>query len=345
MERASNLARASLLNKLGGYVATQMIYLFAKLGIADRLTQAGQSSDALAVALGVSQDTLNRLLRGWISMGLLTENATGNFIATPLGDLLATDRPDSLRDYALLTGEEWYPAWQGLPHVFAGNRTPFEMVFGCDYYTHFTQKPEAGARFDRFMEMRTVQTAQALLESYDFSASSVVVDIGGGNGTLLQSLLRAHPQVQGILFDQPTVVDAAQKQPALAQLGTRCQFVGGDFFRDIPPVGDHYILSQVVHNWSDEQCRQILRHCRQGLHSQGTLLLIEQIIPQKIQANQPAIETDLMMLVLLNGRERTAVEYERLLHSAEFVVTDMVPLKRLGLTLIQAKIQPDNRSD
>jgi 2-polyprenyl-3-methyl-5-hydroxy-6-metoxy-1,4-benzoquinol methylase len=342
-ERPAGLARAALLQKLGGYATTQLIYLFAKLGIADRLTPAGQSSGTLAAALRVPHDTLYRLLRGWISVGLLTENAAGEFVATPLGTLLATDRPDSLREYALLAGEVWYPAWQGLAHVVEDNRTPFEVVFGCDCYTYFAQKAEAGARFDRFMEMRTVQTAQALLDTYDFSAARVVVDVGGGNGILLQSLMCAHPHLQGILFEQPAVVCAAQQRPALAQLGERCQFVGSDFLCDVPPAGDHYILSQVLHNWSDEQCRQILRSCRQGLHPQGTLLLIEQVIPPQIQTNHPAVETDLMMLVLLKGRERTATEYEKLLHSAGFVVADIVPLKRLGFTLIKAKIQTGQR--
>lgn len=341
MERTSGLARATLLHKLGGYVNTQLIYLFAKLGIADLLTTEAKSSGALVSALGVPHDPLYRLLRGWIGVGLLTESVTGDFVATPLAALLVTDRPDSLREYALLAGEEWYPAWQGLSHVLEATGTPFDVVFGCDYYTHLTAKPEAGARFNRFMQARVVQTVQALLETYDFSEARVVVDVGGGNGTLLQGVLRAHPHLRGILFDQPAVVRAAEARPELQSLGARFQYVEGDFFRDVPPVGDCYILSQVLHNWRDDECQQILHNCRKSIQPQGSLLLLEQVIPTQIQANQPAVEADLMMLVLLKGRERTVTEYERLLELARFTVSACYPLKRLGFTLVEAKIQTE----
>lgn len=336
----SGLARATLLQKLGGYVNTQLIYLFARLRVADYLVTGACSTATLVAALGVADDTLYRLLRGWISVGLVTEGDNGDFGATPLAQLLVSDRPDSLRDYALLAGEEWYPAWGGLSQLIEAHVTPFEQVFGCDYYTHFSRKPDAGARFNRFMEMRTVQTVQALLESYDFSQARVLVDIGGGNGTLLHAVLEAYPQLQGILFDQPAAVEAARQRAELAQFGSRCQSVGGDFFQDLPPVGDHYMLSQVLHNWDDDACGQLLRNCRQSLSLQGTLLLLEQIIPPKIQVNQPGVEADLMMMVLLNGRERTAAEYERLLQTAGFQLTDLVALKRLGYSLIEAKVQP-----
>lgn len=341
VERPSGLVRASLLQKLGGYVNTQLIYLFAKLGVADLLTTGAASSRSLASRLDLPHDPLHRLARGWISAGLLTETPTGDFMATPLAALLESDRPDSLREYALLTGEEWYPAWNGLSQVVEVNGTPFDIVFGSDHYTYFSQKTEAGARFSRFMEARTLQTVQALLATYDFSAARVIVDIGGGNGTLLQTVLSAQPHLHGMLFDQPAVVSAAEQRPSLQQLGPRCQFVGGDFFTDAPPPGDLYILSQVLHNWSDEECRQILRNCRKSIPPQGTLLMLEQVIPAQIQANQPAVEADLMMLVLFKGRERTAAEYKRLLHSAEFDLTTIYPLKRLGFSLIEAKIQTE----
>lgn len=338
-ERIPALARASLLQKLGGYVTTQLIYFFAKLGVADQLITGAKSSGALAEALALPHDTLQRLSRGWLSVGLLSADASGAFTSTPLATLLETDRADSLRDYALLAGEEWYPAWNGLSHLLTSKRTPFEQIFGCDYYSHLMQKPEAGARFNRFMEARTAQTAQALLDLYDFATTEVIVDIGGGNGTLLQGIITAYPHLQGFLFEQPNVVTTVEEQFATEPLGTRCQVVGGNFFYDVPPAGDLYILSQILHNWNDEECRQILRNCYQGIQPEGRLLLIEQIIPIQIQANQPAVEADLMMLVLLDGRERMASEYERLLHDTGFVMISVQPLKRLGFSLVEAKRQ------
>lgn len=341
--RSSGLVRAALLQKLSGYVHTQMIYLFAHLGIADHLTQA-RSCVELAYALGIGHDTFYRLARGWISAVLLTTGPNDTLAATPLAALLASDSPDSLREYALLAGEVWYPAWGGLAHLLDGKSTSFKAIFGRDYYSHLAHTG-AGERFHRFMEARTVQTAQALLDSYDFSDARVVVDVGGGNGTLLQALLCTCPHLHGILFDQPATVCAAQRRPELAQLGQRCQFIGGDFFEAILPVGDRYILSQTLHNWSDDVCHQLLRNCRQSLDPQGRLLLIEQIIPEQIQANQPAVEADLMMLVLLGGRERSAVEYETMLRNTGFEISALIPLKRLGYSLIEARIGTDKRNE
>ena len=341
VDRPSGLVRASLLQKLGGYVNTQLIYLFAKLGVADLLTTGAASSRSLASRLDLPHDPLHRLARGWISAGLLMETPTGDFMATPLAALLESDRPDSLREYAILTGEEWYPAWNGLLQAVEANDTPFDVVFGSDYYTYLSQKEEAGARFNRFMEVRTLQTVQALLATYDFSAARVIVDIGGGNGTLLQAVLSAHPHLHAILFEQPAVIREAEQRAAIQPFGERWQFVEGDFFTDAPPPGDLYILSQVLHNWGDEECGQILRSCRKSLQPQGALLILEQVIPAQIQANQSAVEADLMMLMLLKGRERTAAEYTGLLHSAEFAVTALYPLKRLGFTLLEAKIQTE----
>jgi hypothetical protein len=150
-------------------------------------------------------------------------------------------------------------------------------------------------------------------------------------------MLTANPHLQGILFDQPTVIAAARQQSSLQQLGSRCQVVGGDFFTEVPTDGDLYILSQILHNWRDEECIQILHNCFKAMQPSSKLLILEQIIPSTWQSNLPVIEMDLMMLVILGGRERSAAEYKTLLTTAGFERVAMRPLHRLGIHMIEAQ--------
>lgn len=336
---ASGIARATLLQKLSGYVNTQLVYFIAKFGIADLLKANAKSSRLLAQELGMAHETLYRMLRGCVNVGLLIEVAPDSFITTPMAQLLESDRLDSLRDYALLTGEQWYPAWGGLLSGFETEQTPFEVVFGCDYYTYLAQNPSAGTRFNQFMQIKTEQTARALVESYDFTAATEVIDIGGGNGTLLQILLATYPHLQGILYDMPSVIAEAQQASALQTFGARYRFVSGSFMQTLPTGGDLYLLSQILHNWNDEQCLQILGKCASAMPPHGKLLILEQILPTHLEGYTPVVDYDLMMLVLFKGRERNAAAYEALLNTANLKMTAIYPLKRLEFSVIEAQKQ------
>lgn len=336
-ERTTGLSRATLLQKLGGYMNTQLLYILAKLGIADHLAAGSKSSEALAADLNVAKEPLHRILRGCVNSGLLIETEPGVFATTPPIEFLESNRADSLRSYVILTGEEWYTAWNQLIAVVESGAVPFEVAFGCDHYTHFAQKPESSVRFNQFMQIKTEQSAQGLIEAYDFSEFSVVVDIGGGNGTLLQSILHKYPQLQGILFDLPPVITEAKQSPVLQQLGQRCRFVSGRFTDGVPNGGDLYILSQILHNWSDEQCIEILRNCHAAMSTQGKLLILEMLIPNHLRGNIPAVDSDLMMLAVTQGRERNEVEYKALLAAANLKLSAVYPLKRLGFSAIEAQ--------
>ncbi len=336
-ERGTGLSRAALLQKLGGYVNTQLLYIIAKLGIADHLAAGPKSSATLAADLHVAEEPLHRILRGCVSGGLLVETEPGVFATTPPIEFLESNKADSLRGYAILTGEEWYPSWNKLLAAVEAEEVPFEAAFGCDYYTHFAQKPEAGMRFNQFMQIRSEQSAQALVDAYDFSGAAVVVDIGGGNGTLLQTILHSYPQLQGILFDLPPVITEAKQRAVLQHLGGRCRFVSGSFMDGVPPGGDLYILSQILHNWSDEQCIEILRNCHDAMTTQGKLLILEMLIPTQLKGNMPAVDADLMMLVLTQGCERNTAGYEALLKAANFKISAVHPLKCLGFNAIEVQ--------
>lgn len=337
-EPGTGMARASLLQKLGGYVHTQLTYLLAKSGVADLLMDGPQTSAALAAALKVAQDPLHRLLRGCVTSGLLVEVEPGLFAATPLTQLLESACPDSLRNYAILTGELWYPAWSNLLTALQTESPAFETFFGVDYYDYLAQRPELALYFQQFMQARTLQSAQALIDVYDFSSVTSVVDVGGGNGTLLQQVLMAHPHLQGALYDLPTTIAEAQQRPTLQALGNRCQLIGGSFLEGVPAGYDAYVVSQVLHNWADEQCLQLLRNCRAAIQPQGSLLVLEQVIQPRSRENIPAIEMDLMMMTLTKGRERTLEEHQALLAAAGFTLVRTEQIKKIGLTLLEAKI-------
>lgn len=335
----SGIARASLLQKLGGYVSTQLIYLLAQCGIPDLLIDGPQSVTSLAADLGMKHVPLHRFLRGCVTAGLLIEVEPDYFAATPLTQLLESTRPDSLRDYAILTGELWYPTWGHLSAALYTGSNAFEMVFGTTYYSYLAQASVHGCRFQSFMQTRTLQSAQALTMIYDFSAATVVVDVGGGNGTLLLQVLAANLHLRGILYDRPEVIAEAEQRAELQSLAARCCYIGGDFLQQVPEGGDCYILSQILHNWNDEQCQQILHNCFARMQRGSRLLIVEQLLPERLQGTSPAIESDLMMLLFLGGQERTQTNYERLLNRAGFSLITIHSLKCLGYSLIEAQSQ------
>lgn len=335
--RKNMLSRATLLQKLGGYVQTQLIYCFARLGVADLVQDGPQSGAALAAALMLDPARLDRLLRGWVNIGLLSETAPATYAATPAGQWLESARAGSLRDVALLTGDEWYPAWGGLLDGVTSGQTPFEAVFGADHYGYMQQHPASARRFNDFMQVRTEQSAQAVVESYDFSAAQTIVDVGGGNGTLLRAILSAHPHARGVLFDTPGVVADLGGPCADAAVAARCERVGGDFLRAVPAGGDCYLLSQVLHNWPDAACLQILRHCHAAMTADGRLLIIEPLLPVALTPPMPVVEMDLMMLVLLGGNSRTDAALRALLQQAGYLVTRSWGLRFAGFGLIEAR--------
>ena len=203
-------------------------------------------------------------------------------------------------------------------------------VFEC-----LAQNPESAAIFSEAMAELTTQVSTAVVAAYDFSRFSKIVDIGGGNGTLILSILQANPQMSGILFDLPHVVEDARKHLDAAGLTGRCEVVAGDFFVSVPSGGDAYILKNIIHDWDDERALKILQNCHRAMAKNGKLLLVEGVIPP---GNEPSFGKllDLNMLVMAGGCERTEAEYRALFAAAGFTLTNVVPLQSLlGFSVIE----------
>lgn len=305
----------TLLNIVRGYRAAQAISVAATLGIADLLANGPRAVDELAEATGTDAPSLYRLLRALASMGIFAEDDE-RFRLTPLAEPLRSDAPRSVRGLVRLLGDPvLFKSWGQLLYSVRTGHPAFDYVHGMGLYAYLAQHPETAAIF--YAGMAATTRHQAVIESYVFAGASVVVDVGGGDGTLITSILHANPTIRGILFDRPEIVTGAQERLEREGLTERCQVVGGSFFEFVPEGGDLYILSDVIHNWSDEQAITILANCRRAVPGSGRLLLIQQVLPP---GNGPALGMldDLNMLAVLGGRERTEEEFRVVLAGASF---------------------------
>jgi SAM-dependent methyltransferase len=316
-------ARA-LLRLIAGNWISRAIYVMAKLGIADLLRDGPQGSDVLAQATGTDVHALYRVLRTLASVGVLVEDEAARFGLTPLGAGLQTGVPGSLRAWALQNGEENYRVWAEVLYSVHTGKSAFEHVFGMGVYDYRAHHPEAAARFNEAMTEWTQQAAPAVVAAYDFSASTRVVDVGGGQGDLLIALLQAYPHLQGVLVERPHVTAAAQPRLADAGLAHRCEVVAGDFFEALPSGGDVYILKNVIDSFEDDRTVRLLQHCHRAMAPQGKLLVVGQVIRP---GNDPAVSKllDLALLVQVGGPVRTEAELHRLFAAAGFLLTHIIP--------------------
>jgi hypothetical protein len=230
-----------------------------------------------------------------------------------------------VRTFAIWTGDEvnWKPWGQLLYSVQTGN-TAFKQVFGGEIFEYFAKNPQAGEAFNRFMTERMNALVKAVASSYDFSKAKIIADIGGGQGRLLATILKSNPNLKGILFDLPPVVKEAKAIIEDTGLSGRCSLVGGSFFESISVTADVYILSSIIHDWDDKDSVTILKNCRKCMPANSKLLLIETMIPP---GNEPSLGklTDLNMLVLTSGMERTKSEFEQLFKQTGFKLANIIP--------------------
>jgi hypothetical protein len=321
---AAHTAAQAMQELTNGYWLTQMIYVAAKLGIADLLHDGPKPIDRLAESTDTHAPSLHRLMRALAGVGVFSENEDGEFETTAMGRALASGSPGALRSRAILNGEAWYAAWGGLLHSVRTGETAFDHLTGMPFFEHLAGHPEAENVFNDAMRSSTESAARAVVDAYDFSQAGTVVDVGGGTGVFLARILQANPQASGVLFDRPNVVAAAGAVLTDAGVADRCDVVPGDFFEEVPGGGDVYILSWIIHDWDDERSIAILKNCRRVMGPDSRLLLIEQLVPV---GNEPSLSKlyDIHMLVLSGGRERREDEFRALFGGAGLEHTRSIP--------------------
>ena len=313
----------ALLDMIVGGWLSQAVYVVAKLGIADLLDSGPKSAAELAGEVGADADSLHRVMRALASISIFTAQDDGRYTMTPLAEGLRSGAP--LRDFAIFCGEEWHwRAWGHLLHSVRTGQPAFERVFGQGLFDYLGENPDAARVMNAAMTGSGKPQNDAVAAAYDFG-SSVVVDIGGGEGALLAAILGRFPKARGILFDLPHgVVDAADLM-AREGLTDRCTVVAGDFFEQAPAGGDVYVLKRIIHDWDDARARRILEVCRRAMRDTACLLLVEHVMPPG-NARSWAKVVDLEMLVVTSGgRERTEEEFRALLASAGLRLTQIIP--------------------
>jgi len=319
----------ALFQMVTGYYISQAIYVAAKLGIADWLKDGPRPYDELAKATRTHAPSLYRLLRLLVSAGVFAEQEDGRFALTPIGAYLQTEIPGSLRAVALqFTGSLHQQAWSALLHSVQTGETAFDHLFGMGLFPYLAQHLEEAAVFNAAMTALSTQVATTVVAAYDFSPFGTIVDVGGGQGALLRAILQATPTARGVLFDLPHVVTGAKEQIKATGLTERCTVVGGDFFESVPSGGDAYILSGVIHDWDEEQSKAILKNCHRAMSPQGKLLLVEAVVPARIDHSAPSqfsVRGDVNMLVHTGGCNRTEAEFRALFEAARFTLTRIIP--------------------
>jgi hypothetical protein len=311
-------ARAALWRLINGYQLSQAIHVLATLGVADHLADGPRSSAELARATEANEDALYRVLRAVASIGVLEEDDARRFSLTPMGEWLRNDMAGSLAGWAALVGRPYqWGAWAQLLHAVKTGENAFQHLHGVDAWEYRRERPEENAIFDAAMQSFTRGLNDALLDAYDFGRFACIVDVGGGNGALLAGVLREHPNVTGVLFDQPHVVDGAEPVLQEARVGERCRVVGGSFFDSVPEGGDAYVMKSILHDWDDAEATAILRVCRRAMRDESRLLVIERLV-EPPNRGAPTKFSDLNMLTILGGRERTLAEFRVLLEAGGF---------------------------
>lgn len=317
--------QAILMQLLFGFAPVRAIGLAAELKIADHLTDGSKSADELATKTNSHAPSLYRLLRACASVGVFSEDAGKRFSLNPMADFLRSDNPESLRAFAEFIGnEEQFQTWAGLDYSVKKGLPCFDKVHGMPTFDFFSTHQKSGKIFNDAMTSMSLGSSMAVIQAYDFSGIKNLVDIGGGHGFLLASILEKYPTMKGILFDRQAIVDGAKTLLQQHGVTERCQTIGGNFFETAPIGGDAYIMKHIIHDWSDDECETILKNCRKGITEGGKLLVIEMVVPKM---NEPSLSKllDLQMLAVLSGCERTEEEYNTLFAKTGFQLTKIIP--------------------
>jgi O-methyltransferase/methyltransferase family protein len=313
-----------LLDFRNGLIIHQAICAVVKLGVPDLMRQGPRTAAQLAAELNVNEDALYRTMRALAGEGVFEETRSREFANSPISALLCRDVPGSIRPVFLYFGTDFYyrPFGELLHSIRSGERAA--KLFRDNDWEYMQERPELAAIFDGAMTNMSLMQAPAIAEAYDFGRWQTLTDVGGGNGILLSQILRRYQSLRGVLADQPHVLERARKRGFLDRdLAERTAMQDCDFFREVPSGSRAYVMKNVIHDWNDNEAIKILRNCRRAVPKDGVLLMIEWLLSEP---NLPSTGkmSDLIMLVLTGGRERTAGQYRDLLKTAGFRLNQVI---------------------
>ena len=328
-------------NLIAGYWVSRLIYVAARLGLADLLKQGPRTAEDLARATGVKAWALYRVLRTLASYGVFAEIKGKRFKLTPLGNTLRTDLPTSMHGFALMLVEKHvWESWEQLLYAVQTGNLPFDRIHGMPFYKYLEQHPHDLKVFGEAMTSlsgtENPAIANAFQKTYRPSSMATVVDVAGGHGSLLAMILGANPKLKGVLFDTPPVIARAgqERHVTVKGIAERCTLVPGDFFASVPTGGDAYLLKYILHNWDDEHCVTILSNIRAAMNRKAKVLVADPVISAG-NGQEWAKLLDIQMMVVVSGAERTKDEFAGLFRKAGLKLVKVTPTQ-CPLSIVEA---------
>jgi O-methyltransferase domain len=304
---------------VGGAVAC-----LAQLGIPDLVEDTPKSATELAAQIGADPQALYRLMRATACVGVLAEGPDGKFSQTPMSAVLRSNATPSLRSFAIMGGREWHSrAWSHLDYCVRTGKQALDKLYGAHVFDFLKQNPAEGEIFNGAMTGLSMIDGPAIAETYNFEGIHSIVDVAGGHGFLLATILEKNPQLRGTLFEAPHVIEGAKNGP-LKPVLDRCTFASGDMFSSVPAGADAYLMKHIIHDWPDDRCIQLLKACRKTVNPSGKLLVVDAVI-QPGNDFSPAKFLDLQMLIFPSGCERTEKQFHQLFAASGWQLRRVIP--------------------
>ena len=326
-----------LMGVASGFQLSGCLYVAAKLNLADLMAAAPCPIEKLAADTNTQPDALYRVLRALISIGIFSESQPHTIGLSPAAELLRSDVPGSMRGLVLWAAHPFLMRVSSdLMYSVTTGKPAIEHLYGKPAFECFASMPEVSYDFHEGMSAISAELAPAVLDAYDFSGIGTLMDVAGGHGYFICEALKRYPQMKGILLDQPGVVEGAKCTLCDMRLEDRCQPIAGNFFDHVPAGADAYFMQHIIHDWDDEFALRILGNVRQALAGRrnGRLVVVDVVLPEDTRPH-PGKLLDLLMLMFPGGRERTEVEWRRLLDKADFGITRIISTK-LADSVIEA---------
>jgi ubiquinone/menaquinone biosynthesis C-methylase UbiE len=311
------------------YSRSRVVCAAARLGIADALAGGESSVEDLAKACAAERDSLYRLLRALAILGITAETVPGRFVLTPFGEPLRKDAPNSVWPAVVFWADLLADSWAYLTESVRTGQSAMKLMESKGIVSRWFTDPDAQGIFRAVMGTAPAEDYMPIVESWNFGGRRVVADLGGGGGALIAAVLKSYPDLTGMLVDRPQSIETAAPRFEAEELTARCQLIAADLTEGVPAGADVYLMKHVLHGCKDDVAIKILKNCRAVIPADGMLLLIEFVLPDVVSRADPKREgllmSDLNMMVVTGGKERSAAEWKPLLEAAGFQMRRIIP--------------------
>jgi hypothetical protein len=335
------IANTELIEMAMAYSRSCVLCAAARLGIADAFGDGERSVEELAQSCSADAASLYRLLRALAALGITAEVSPRRFVLSPFGQPLRKDAPNSVWPSVVFWADLLADSWSHLTECIRTGETAFQIMQQQGIPSRWATATDSNDIFRAVMGTAPAADYMPIAKRWDFSSSHVVADLGGGGGSLLTAILSANPHLSGMLVDRSESIEAARSRFESEEFGSRCKLITADLCADVPAGADVYLLKHVLHGYVDAAAIKLLQNCRKAMTGDSRLLIIEFVLPDVVSAPDPHLQTrlfsDLNMLAVTGGKERSAAEWTALLQASGFATVQFVPVEEMDLSIIEAR--------